>query len=148
MFVAEREHKSADQRSLAGTRKTCEDRYDDRLLLLSPLLGKRATKAMLSGCVVVIAARMRCAIAAERVGVPRIFLSHSSKSLGMAEYVYSNSEWVIPVRGITATVLSEKTEQILAEREAIRCSIPERRPGAYRELRWGHWLLALAQKPK
>jgi len=109
-----------DYRWLAAIKEMCDDRYDDRLLLLSPFLGARATKAILGKCAAVIAARMHCAIAAVSVGVPTIFLSYSSKSLGMAEYVYGNSEWVIPMREITSTALLQKTQQILAQGEAIR----------------------------
>ena len=109
-----------DYRWLAGIKEMCDDRYDDRLVLLPPFLGARATKAIIWRCAVVIAARMHCAIAAVSVGVPTIFLSYSSKSLGMAEYVYGNSEWVIPIRETTPTALLEKTEQVLADQEAIR----------------------------
>jgi len=54
-------------------------------------------KNYVAECKFVIAARMHCAVNSLCEGVPAIFLSYSSKSIGMAEVVYGNREWVLPL---------------------------------------------------
>lgn len=46
-------------------------------------------------CRFVIAARMHCAINALTECVPTIFLIYSSKSMGMAEYIYGSDRWTV-----------------------------------------------------
>lgn len=70
----------------------------DQVKVVEDDLGFIGTKKILSDCDVVIAARMHCAINAVSLGVPTIFLAYSKKAEGMAEYVYGNDKWILPMK--------------------------------------------------
>ncbi len=76
-------------------------------------------KTYLRKCRFVIAARMHCAVNAICEGVPTILLSYSQKSLGMCEFVYGSSRWVLPL-GEAETELPGKLRDLVAEEDAVR----------------------------
>lgn len=51
-------------------------------------------------CEVVISARMHCAINTITCNVPIIFLTYSSKALGMSKFLYGNTDYAIPMSKI------------------------------------------------
>lgn len=68
--------------------------------LLSGDLGFLTIKPYLCECDLILAARMHCAVNAITCGVPTIFLSYSSKSLGMCRHVYGNDKMVVDMNEI------------------------------------------------
>jgi colanic acid/amylovoran biosynthesis protein len=109
-----------DYRYLAALAERYAGQERQRLALLPSSLGAVTTKAVLSKCAVVIAARMHCAIAAISSGVPTIFVSYSSKAVGMAKYAYGDTKWVMPLKGMISQHIFEKTRSILANQETFR----------------------------
>lgn len=83
------------------------------------------TKNFLKTCDIVIAARMHCAINAVMERVPTIFLYYSQKGLGMAQYIYGNSNWAIKLTDIDKQ-LKNKTIEMLSKRESISKELKER----------------------
>lgn len=75
-------------------------------------------KKELSFCYVVIAARMHCAINAIVENVPSIFISYSSKSEGMCEYIYDNLDMKIDLFNIEERLI-DKIDFVLKNRESI-----------------------------
>jgi colanic acid/amylovoran biosynthesis protein len=75
----------------------------DHVEIIEEDIGFIGTKEILANCNIVLAARMHCAINSLSLGVPTIFLAYSKKAYGMAEYVYGNSKWVIPLKGMNDT---------------------------------------------
>lgn len=61
-------------------------------------------------CRFVIAARMHCAVNSLCEGVPVLLLSYSSKSIGMAEYVYGNRNWVLPLKSSIQEIIDKAVE--------------------------------------
>ncbi len=92
---------------------------DGRAMLLSETLGARRTKYVLSACDVVIAARMHCAIASVSSGVPTIFVGYSDKARGMAQYVYGDEQWFVPLREITSGALVDRATALLKVRGEV-----------------------------
>ncbi len=82
--------------------------------------GFLGTKKILAECDIVIAARMHCAINAIAAGVPTIFIAYSQKAVGMAEYVYGNKEWVIPLRELTENRLLSLVKAQLLIKQSMR----------------------------
>jgi len=91
--------------------------------------GFLGTKQILSECDIVIAARMHCAINAIEAGVPTIFIAYSQKAVGMAEYVYGNKKWVIPIEKLTEDRLLALVKAQLSEKDSIKISLAERNKG-------------------
>ncbi len=54
-------------------------------------------KEVLSRLDYMIAARMHCGINAVTCGIPTLFLSYSAKAKGMAQFIYGNDSFVIPL---------------------------------------------------
>lgn len=77
------------------------------------------TKKILSSCDVVIAARMHCAINAVSLSVPTIFLAYSKKAEGMAEYVYGNNRWTLPLKEFDKDII-ELISHILNEKSLFK----------------------------
>ena len=55
-------------------------------------------KKQLKQCRILISARMHCAINAIHECIPTIFLAYSSKSIGMARYIYGNDKYILDLR--------------------------------------------------
>jgi colanic acid/amylovoran biosynthesis protein len=93
--------------------------YRDRISLLPPTLGVRATKYFLGQCDVVLAARMHCAISAMSMGVPTICVSYSMKSIGVLRGVYQDDQWVILLEDLCPQAVVDRLAKLLAERGEI-----------------------------
>lgn len=63
-------------------------------------VGFMGIKKYIVRCNLVISARMHCSVNSITCGVPTVFLSYSSKSIGMCEFVYGNSSYVIDMNEI------------------------------------------------
>ena len=79
-------------------------------------------------CDLVIAARMHCAINAVAANVPTILVSYSRKAVGMCQYVYGNSEWVIPLNKFTSDNVLGKVRLMINQQQRIRAYLAERVP--------------------
>ena len=78
-------------------------------------------KEYITQCDLVIAARMHCAINSIASGVPALFLSYSSKAIGMSEYVYGSNEYVLPLSKLSdTTVLEERVKSLLNKKIDLR----------------------------
>lgn len=82
-------------------------------------------KKYLRKCRFVIAARMHCAVNAICEGVPTILLSYSQKSLGMCEFVYGSTEWVLPL-GEVESELPGKLGRLVVEECKVRRQLKRR----------------------
>lgn len=71
--------------------------YHNSISLIDSDIGFIETKRQLTTCDIVIAARMHCAINALSAHIPTLLLSYSAKARGMAQYVYNNNNWVLPL---------------------------------------------------
>ncbi|MBP2047059.1 polysaccharide pyruvyl transferase family protein [Methanobacterium aggregans] len=89
----------------------------DNITLVEDDSGFIGTKEILYSCDVVIAARMHCAINAISIGVPTIFFAYSKKTYGMAEYVYGNHKWVVPLKDLKNRDIKGLIKKILEEKE-------------------------------
>lgn len=86
-----------DLRYLKHVKSKISENFKNDVVLITDDIGFVKTKEVLSKCDIVIAARMHCAINSISIGVPTIFLSYSSKAIGMSEFVYGNKDFVIPL---------------------------------------------------
>lgn len=68
----------------------------DKVTLVKPNSFIDAKKYIVK-CKFVIAARMHCAINSICEGVPAIFVSYSSKSIGMSEFIYNSNKWIVSI---------------------------------------------------
>lgn len=91
----------------------------DQVEVVEDDLGFIGTKEILSNCDVVIAARMHCAINAASLSVPTIFLAYSKKAEGMAEYVYGNHKWTLPLKELDKSII-ELISHILNEKNLFK----------------------------
>lgn len=62
-------------------------------------------KEYLAQCYVVAAARMHCAINAIDENIPAIFLAYSQKSIGMCEFIYGDSRFLIDMNNIESDLI-------------------------------------------
>ena len=97
----------------------------DQVDLVENDVGFLETQKILSSCDAVIAARMHCAINTISIGIPTMFLGYSKKAYGMAEYVYGNDKWVIPLQRLDNEIL-EKLHSMIVEKENIRMFLNKR----------------------
>jgi colanic acid/amylovoran biosynthesis protein len=117
-----------DDNDLSFLRKIYESipkEYIDSISLLEDAKGFLVTKEFLRTCDIVIAARMHCAINAVCEGIPTIFLTYSQKGLGMANYIYGDSKWAIPIMDIKKE-LRNKTFEMLTNKDVIEQKIKTR----------------------
>ncbi len=86
-----------DYRYLAKMRQLLDETGSDAesVSLLPGNLGARRTKGVISRCDALVAARMHCGIAGVSSQTPTLFVSYTSKAVGMAEYVYGDLEWQV-----------------------------------------------------
>jgi polysaccharide pyruvyl transferase WcaK-like protein len=112
---------------LAELQTSIPPEFRGRVELLPAGLGARRTKQVISSCVLAIAARMHCAIAALSMAVPTLLLSYSPKSVGMCEYVYGSREWVLPVDAGPDSIL-DTVKRLLKQSDAIGCFLSDRMP--------------------
>jgi len=87
------------------------------------------TKKELVKCDLVIAARMHCAINALAARVPTLLVAYSQKAAGMCQFVYGNSDWVIPLDELAVEhVLETKIRLMLDQEPEIRAYLGRRIP--------------------
>lgn len=86
-----------DLRYLRRVKEAIASEHQAAVTLLDTDTGFVGAKKELVKCDLVIAARMHCAINALAAHVPTILVSYSRKAVGMCQYVYGNSDWVIPL---------------------------------------------------
>ncbi len=93
--------------------KTCNDndllflesvrekmKYSNNVSIADCSRGFLGIKNQLRDCMMVVSARMHCAINAIVEGIPTLFLAYSQKSFGMCEYVYGNLEYVVGIKDV------------------------------------------------
>ena len=78
-------------------------------------------KKQLRTCIIVISARMHCAINAVCENVPTIFLSYSQKSIGMCKYIYGDEKWVIKLGDMDRELIGKAREMLNNSDEQSRC---------------------------
>lgn len=91
-------------------------------------LGFLGAKSEIIKCHLVIAARMHCAINAMTAGVPTILVSYSQKAIGMAEYVYGDKQWVIPIQEFGSPLLINVVKDMLSAHSSIADHLKNRTP--------------------
>jgi len=100
-------------------------KYLNSIRLLEDAKGFLVTKVFLKTCDIVIAARMHCAVNAVCEGIPTIFLYYSQKGLGMANYIYGDSKWAIPLMDMEKE-LKSKILDMLSNKDLISGEIKKR----------------------
>ena len=65
---------------------------------------------------------MHCAINSISIGIPTIFLAYSRKAYGMSEYIYGNSNWVIPLKNSNEELIPKINELIHINKNLIKKS--------------------------
>lgn len=125
-----------DLRYLQRVKGTITPEYQDKIILLDSDAGFVGTKKELVKCDLVIAARMHCAINALAAHVPTILVSYSSKAVGMSQYVYNNSDWVVPLAEFLPDSILRKVSRVIGQiretRGYLAKRIPEIQQEAYR----------------
>lgn len=128
-----------DLRYLRRIKQAIASEHQAAVTLLDTDTGFIGTKKELVKCDLVIAVRMHCAINALAAHVPTILVSYSHKSVGMCQYVYGNSDWVIPLNEFVPDSVLEKVRELIGQKEEIRAylakRIPEIQQDAYRPMR-------------
>ena len=90
-----------------------EEDEQERIKIADYSGGFIGLKPQLRECRFVVSARMHCAINAMVELVPAIMLSYSQKTIGMAEYVYGNDEWVVNLKEIHGHLIPTMKEMDL-----------------------------------
>jgi polysaccharide pyruvyl transferase WcaK-like protein len=85
----------------------------NRFDIIDKKLGFIETKKILKQCDVLVASRMHCAINAISENIPTILLSYSEKSIGMAEFIYNNTNWVIPMNDLNERIYNTISNLLL-----------------------------------
>ena len=115
-----------DLRYLRKVKQAIASEYHKAITLLDNDIGFVATKKELIKCDLVIAARMHCAINALAAHVPTLLVSYSPKALGMCQYVYGNSDWVIPLNKFTYDDVVKKVRLMINQQKKIRLFLSRR----------------------
>lgn len=97
-----------------------KNKYSFRVKLVKEDSGFIGIKEYLINCDIVIAARMHCAINAISLSIPTMFLSYSSKAVGMCEYVYDTNNWVKPLNDVTNNMIFISIDDMLTHKQDIR----------------------------
>ena len=83
-------------------------------------IGFIGIKKYIVQCNLVISARMHCSVNAITCGVPTLFLSYSPKSIGMCEFVYGNSSYVIDMNNLIESIDYDLLDKVDASCDEIR----------------------------
>lgn len=94
--------------------------HQERISILDFGIGAKKTKEYISQCNMIIAARMHCCIAGVSSGTPTLFITYSSKGIGLARYVYNDDSLTINMRELTKELLFQKVNLILNKEEYLR----------------------------
>lgn len=103
---------------LRRVRSAMDEEHRSKAIVVEPS-GFLDAKKYLRRCRFVVAARMHCAVNAICEGVPTILLSYSQKAIGMCEFVYGESDWVLSLNHVEAQ-LPDKLSDLAAHEGAIR----------------------------
>lgn len=106
-----------DLRFLQNIKKIILPEMQDHFYIADYSKGFLGIKEQLLKCQILFSARMHCAINAIHESIPTIFLSYSSKSIGMARFIYGNEKWVIDLRNIDDDLVSLVGEMLLKRNE-------------------------------
>ena len=117
-----------DLRYLRRVKQAIASEHQAAVTLLDTDTGFVGLKKELVKCDLVIAARMHCAINALAAHVPTILVSYSRKAVGMCQYVYGNSDWVIPLNEFESDHILEKVRLMIKQQKKIRAYLAERIP--------------------
>lgn len=117
-----------DLRYLHRLKQAIASEYQEAVTLLNNDIGFIGTKRELVKCDLVIAARMHCAINALAAHVPTILVSYSRKAVGMCQYVYGNSNWVVPLDEFLPDSISQKVSRLIGQVEETRGYLAKRIP--------------------
>lgn len=98
------DNKDNDFFYLSNLKKLIADDYKNRVTI-SNANNFFEAKNDLKKCKFVIAARMHCAINAVSECIPTIFISYSSKAIGMANYIYSSNEYTVSISDLDEQLL-------------------------------------------
>jgi len=82
------------------------------IVLIDKDIGYINTKKHLRKCVVLVSSRMHCCINAVCEYIPTIFLTYSSKALGMARYIYKDDKWILPIQECEKELVQKVNELI------------------------------------
>lgn len=128
-----------DLRYLRRVKRAIASEHQDALSLLEADPGFVGAKKELVKCDLVIAARMHCAINALAAHVPTILVYYSRKADGMCQYVYGDSNWVIPLsefatRGVLENKVRSMKNQETKIRDYLEKRIPEIQQDTFRPL--------------
>ena len=77
--------------------------YDVNNKLVPGNIGFLGVKKYIVQCKMVFAARMHCCVNAVTCGVPTVFLSYSSKSVGMCKLVYNDTDMLLDMNEMLTT---------------------------------------------
>ena len=99
-----------------------------RVRLVDADLGFDAAQRQLRRCDLAVAARMHCAINAISAHVPTVFLSYSQKALGMAQYVYGDSEWCMALQSGDQEAVRQLVFRALDQKANLRAYLAKRVP--------------------
>jgi polysaccharide pyruvyl transferase WcaK-like protein len=88
--------------------------------------GFLGAKDILRTCDLVVSARMHCGINAVSEGVPTIFLAYSAKAYGMAEYIYGDAAWALPLSQFTPQRIIPVIERVTGARREVSIRLARR----------------------
>jgi len=117
-----------DLRYLQKVKEVIKPEYQNKITLLDSDSGFIGIKNELINCDLVIAARMHCAINALAAHVPTILVSYSRKAVGMGQYVYNNSEWVVSLYEFLPDNILKKVSNLTGKIKETRSYLAQRIP--------------------
>lgn len=77
-------------------------------------------KKYLIKCNLIMSARMHCSVNAITCGVPTLFLSYSPKSVGMCQFVYGNTDYVVDMNELSNNIDYDLFDRIDRSSDEIR----------------------------
>lgn len=101
-------------------------KYKERVSILPPDIGAKATKGYISQLDLLVAARMHCCVSGISTAVPTIFVTYSNKGIGMAQYAYGHHDYDIPVSSLLSPDFESLIIRMLNNREQIKAGLKAR----------------------
>lgn len=116
-----------DLRYLKSLKGIINDYVADNIKIIDNDPGFINIKSILVNCDILIAARMHCAVNALEAGVPTILVSYSKKSEGMANYIYGNNRWIIPLKNFESNTVLTLVSTMISEKEKLKIFLEKRK---------------------
>jgi polysaccharide pyruvyl transferase WcaK-like protein len=91
----------------------------EKVVVLPGDLSCRELKWLISRAEVFVGARTHSTIAALSTGTPCISIAYSTKAWGINKYMFGNSKWVLPAKGITPGSLTDRVERIRLNKASV-----------------------------